>query len=69
MICPRCEQDEIFEAKIKANGRLIFICPECDAMWLSDSKIGGDSFLDYGSYMKSIGLSQSWDELDVMEQK
>jgi Zn-finger nucleic acid-binding protein len=65
MICPRCEQDEIVGAKIKANGGLIFICPECDAMWLSSDGIALDNFLDYGTYMKSIGLSQLWSELSV----
>lgn len=67
MICPRCEQDEIVEAKIKANGRLIYVCPECDATWLSADQIGAHGFLDYGTYMKGIGLSQLWDELEVIK--
>lgn len=67
MICPRCEQDEIVEARIKANGRIIYICPECDATWFSRSEISSSTFLDYGTYMKSIGLSQLWDELEVIK--
>ena len=67
MICPRCEQDEIVEARIKANGRLICICPECEATWLSDARIGPRNFFDYGAYMESIGLSQLWDELQVIK--
>jgi transposase-like protein len=66
VICPRCEQDEIVEAKIKANGRLIYLCPECDATWLSVDKIGASGFLDYGTYMKGIGVSQLWDELEII---
>ena len=66
MICPRCEQDEIVQARIKVNGRLIYICPECDATWLSSHKISSGNFSDYGTYMKSIGLSQLWDELEVI---
>jgi len=66
MICPRCEQDEIVEAKIKATGSSIFICPECDAMWLSSNRIDSANFLDYGTYMESIGLTQLGDELSVM---
>ncbi|HTH60314.1 MAG TPA: zf-TFIIB domain-containing protein [Paraburkholderia sp.] len=65
MICPRCKQDEIVEARIKANGRLIYICPECDATWLSNHEISFHNFFDYGTYMQSIGLSQLWDELEV----
>ncbi|KUY78380.1 hypothetical protein WS46_21215 [Burkholderia sp. RF4-BP95] len=67
MICPRCEQDEIVEARIKANERVIYICPECDATWLSSSEISSGSFFDYGTYMKSIGLPQLWDELEVIK--
>lgn len=67
MICPRCEQDYVVEARIKANGRLIYICPECDATWLSNTEIGSGKFQDYGTYMESIGLSQLWDELEVVK--
>ena len=67
MICPRCEQDEIVEAKIKANGRLIYVCPECDATWLSVDQISVPGFLDYGTYMKGIGLSQLWGELEAIK--
>ncbi|WP_081070687.1 zf-TFIIB domain-containing protein [Burkholderia stagnalis] len=67
MICPRCEQDEILEARIKANGRVIYICPECDATWLSSGEIRSGNFFDYGTYMKSMGLSQLWDELEVIK--
>lgn len=66
MICPRCEQDEIVEAKIKALGKLIYICPECDATWLSKDEISAQGFLDYGTYMKEMGRSQLWDELEVV---
>jgi Zn-finger nucleic acid-binding protein len=66
MICPRCEQDEIVKAKIKKIDQLIYICPECDATWLSNERIGIESFLDYGTYMKQIGQPQIWDELEVI---
>ncbi|WP_157288465.1 zf-TFIIB domain-containing protein [Uliginosibacterium gangwonense] len=65
MICPRCEQDYIVEARIKGNGSLIYICPECDATWLSSDEISSSNFFDYGTYMKSIGRSQLWDELEI----
>nr|WP_080427263.1 zf-TFIIB domain-containing protein [Burkholderia ubonensis] len=67
MICPRCEQDEVVEARIKVNERVIYICPECDATWLSSGEIGSGNFFDYGAYMKSIGSSQLWGELEVVK--
>lgn len=66
MICPRCGQDELVKARIKKSGILIYICPECDATWQSNFDINPGNFLDYGSYMESIGLSKLWDELEVI---
>lgn len=66
MICPRCNQDDVVEARIKANGNFIYVCPECDATWLSNAEISFGQFQDYGTYMESIGLSRLWDELEVI---
>ena len=68
MICPRCQQDNVVKAMIKANKTIIFICPECDATWLSIESIGFPGFVDYGTYMKGIGLSMLWDELEVVSE-
>ena len=66
MICPRCEQDEIVQARIKALRKLIYICPECDATWLSKDRISALVHMDYGTYMKDMGLSQLWDAVEVV---
>lgn len=66
MICPRCQQDEIVVAEIKATGAVIYVCPECDATWLLKDEISSERFLDCGTLMKGMGLSQLWDELKVI---
>ncbi|WP_414489983.1 zf-TFIIB domain-containing protein, partial [Stenotrophomonas maltophilia] len=35
VICPRCEQGEILEARVKESAVQIFVCDECDAVWFS----------------------------------
>jgi hypothetical protein len=69
ILCPRCEQDHIVGASIRATGTELFICPECDAIWFSIEKIGVGPFMDYGTYMQSMGLSMLWDELDVISEE
>lgn len=63
MICPRCEQGELFKAMIRKNNRIIFICNECDAIWFSFNDIGSSPWLDFGTYMEEQGLSPLWNEL------
>ena len=33
MICPLCEQGDLFYAIIKGTTHRIIVCPECDAAW------------------------------------
>lgn len=66
MICPRCEQDHVIQARVKATGADIFVCPECEATWFSMTKVGVETFVDYGTYMESVGLTQLWTELEII---
>ena len=61
--CPRCQQGEIIAAKIKQTGQHIFVCAECETTWFSHDQIGSTPFLDFGTYMKQLGLPPLWDEL------
>lgn len=65
MLCPRCEQGHIVQAKIIANGTAVFVCQECEATWFSVKEIGISSFIDFGTYMQSLGLKPLWSELQV----
>ncbi|WP_255220983.1 hypothetical protein [Herbaspirillum rubrisubalbicans] len=50
---------------IRKTGRLIFVCQECEATWLSGTEIIKSGFVDFGTYMEDIGLDPLWSELDV----
>jgi len=65
MLCPRCEQDDIAEAKIRKMGSVLFVCQECEATWFSREEIGVVPFVDFGTHMESIGLAPLWDELEI----
>lgn len=69
VICPRCQQDDVVKAMIKATRSIIFICPECEATWFSIGEIKFPGFVDYMTYMSSIGLSHLWDELEIISEK
>jgi hypothetical protein len=66
--CPRCEQDYIAHIRIKATGTELFLCPECDATWFAIEDIGVKPFFDYGTYVKGLGLSVLWNELEVISE-
>ncbi|WP_247868454.1 hypothetical protein [Pseudomonas sp. MWU12-2115] len=69
MLCLRCQQDYIVKAKIKATEAFIFTCPECDATWFKIEEIGVAPFLDFATYMNSIGLAGVWEELEVIAER
>ncbi|WP_224794653.1 hypothetical protein [Pseudomonas fluorescens] len=69
MLCPRCQQDYIVKAKIKVTEAVIFTCPECDATWFKIEEIGVVPFLDYATYMNSIGLTGMWEELEIIAER
>ncbi|SEI21312.1 hypothetical protein SAMN05216581_4449 [Pseudomonas asplenii] len=67
MICPRCEQGDIYNVRVRATGEHLYLCRECDATWFSVEKIGVEKFFDYGAYMEECGLEPLWNELDYIE--
>jgi len=65
MLCPRCEQGDIVAATIRSTRQRLLVCEECEATWFAWQDIPHVLFVDYGSYMETIGLKPLWDELDV----
>ena len=65
MLCPRCSQGDIAQAKIKKTGKEIYVCQECEATWFTLADINVAPFVDFGSYMEKIELSPLWDQLII----
>lgn len=67
MICPYCNQGIILRAIIKINLQIIFICPECDAVWKEHEEISDRTGGTFSVLMNSIGEKDSWDELLICD--
>lgn len=58
VLCPRCDGNGfIYQATIIPLAQEIFMCDECDALWLDKSSIENNSFYDFTSYVESHGYS------------
>jgi hypothetical protein len=67
LICPRCDgQGSVLKAQIKKTREMIFICDECDAMWLSLEAVGSQPWVDFGTYMEEKALSPTWEEIEIL---
>jgi hypothetical protein len=65
-ICPRCDgQGQVLAAKVNATGQDIFVCDECEAMWLAAEDVGLVEHVDFGSYMQGQGLAPLWSEITL----
>lgn len=68
LTCPRCDgQGEVEKVRVKADGDILYLCDECDAVWFSiESIVDGERWLDFGTYMKTKGLTGTWDEIELL---
>ena len=67
MACPRCEQGWVFAALIKSRSQQIWICQECEAVWFDPGAVTHPgNWIDYTTYMESIGLTPLWSELELV---
>ncbi len=61
--CPFCaKQGVIYKAKIVKNSVQLFICDECDTVWLTED-IREDNCINYRKFMDNHGLKELWSEL------
>lgn len=63
MICPYCEQGRVITAKVRKNGKKIYICEECDTVW--EGTVDLSSGIDFETFMKEQGCAENWNELKV----
>lgn len=63
MICPYCEQGRVISAKVRRNGKGIYICEECDTVWVETVDLL--SGISFEAFMKEQGCAEDWNELEV----
>ena len=68
-LCPRCDgQGNVLAAVVNATGQPIFVCDECEAMWLATDDVGRAGRVDFGSYMQGQGLAPLWSEITLLDE-
>ncbi len=68
MICPFCEQGRIIRASVKKNGKTIFICEECDTVWVDN--ISQDTVTNFDGFMSQYGISPAlWEHIEIEDGK
>ncbi len=67
MLCPICNQDEITKVQVRATEEILYLCPECETMWLSKDAVSADCLSDFSTYMETKGLPPLWSSLYVLE--
>ncbi|WP_457443531.1 zf-TFIIB domain-containing protein [Roseateles sp. P5_E4] len=69
MLCPRCQQGSVVEARVRKTGVVLHLCEECEATWFSPEEVDKASFVDFETYMKGEGLHPLWNELTLAENR
>lgn len=66
-LCPMCDQQgEIVEATYGPSGETIFICDECDSVWLARSDLGSPHGVQgFDEYAAKWNGHPLWTELEV----
>lgn len=67
MYCPFCDgEGEVYKGKIKKNQQNIYICSECDTVWLEED-FSKDKSLRFDDIMKNLDLEPLWLELEDLK--
>ncbi len=60
VICPYCEQDDVWEVSIDQVWNKAFMCLECDTVWNESEPIMDGYGLVFRDVMSARGLSANW---------
>lgn len=61
VVCPACGQDWVGPMRIKATGKIIFICGDCETTWPSLDAVGGEQHGEnFTEFMEAQGLRGVW---------
>jgi len=68
--CPFCDgQGIVCRAHIEKLDRIIYICDECDTIWLERKDIKETSCNRFDNFMEQNGLLPLWSELSNIERE
>lgn len=67
MLCPECEQGEVTKVQVRATHEILYVCQECESLWLTAEVMATEPFNCFTSYMEELGLPPLWSSLYVLE--
>jgi hypothetical protein len=68
--CPFCDgQGSVCKARIVKLNRIIYICDECDTIWLDRNDIKETNSNRFDEFMKQNGLLPLWSELTIIKRE
>ena len=68
MDCPRCDQQgTVLTVRINATSEIVHLCDECDALWPWGVEVAANTFSDFATYVKPLGLRGLWSEVTILE--
>lgn len=63
VICPYCRQDCVWEVNIRDHQGSVYMCLECDTVWLASDEISDQKGLNYEDFMVQRGLNADWNAI------
>lgn len=65
-ICKCCGQADISEIKIKKTNEIVYVCDECETLWLSD-ELNDDDATNLSDFLEKRNLAYSSHEFVVIK--
>ena len=56
----------MLSVRISSTGENVHLCDECDALWPSGVAVTAESFVDFSTYVKPLGLRGLWNEVEIL---
>jgi hypothetical protein len=66
--CPGCGQAWVRHFRVRELERDIYLCGECETMWLSRDEIGEESPTSFSDFMRQQGLRAVWSEIEEISE-
>lgn len=65
-ICRLCEQGVVNKVSIKKTNEIVYLCIECEALWLT-KEISSINVLNFDTFMEKRNLKPVWSEVEILE--
>ena len=68
LLCPYCEQENVWEIELRPSNRRAVMCFECDTVWESTTDVKDGKGVRFEDYMTKLGLPADWKLAEKLKQ-